>query len=40
MSHNDTPDGFDMEQYKKNLDEAIADVLPDDHPVHDRLDGY
>jgi hypothetical protein len=33
----DSEDGFDMEQYKTELDQTIAGVMPDDHPVHDRL---
>jgi hypothetical protein len=30
--------GFDHDEYLRQLDRAIADVLPDEHPVHDRLD--
>jgi len=30
---------FDMDDYTTELDEIIAPVAPDDHPVHDRLDG-
>jgi hypothetical protein len=29
---------FDMDEYEKRLDEIIAEVLPESHPVHDRLD--
>jgi len=34
----DSGNGFDHDEYLQQLDRAIADVLPDDHPVHDRLD--
>ena len=30
-------DGFDMEEYRTELDRIMADVMPDGHPVHERL---
>lgn len=30
-------DGFDMEQYREELDRIIAEVMPEGHPVHERL---
>jgi hypothetical protein len=29
--------GFDMSEYKRELDEILAQVVPADHPVHERL---
>jgi len=29
--------GYNMTEYRRELDEIIADVLPADHPVHERL---
>jgi hypothetical protein len=28
----------DMDEIEREYDQIIADVLPDDHPVHDRLE--
>lgn len=30
-------DGFDMDEYERRLDEIVAEVVPADHPVHERL---
>lgn len=29
--------GFDMDQYETELDQIIAPIMPDDHPVQDRV---